>query len=88
MRTRWYAVSIVPGKVSCEAVRRLGPVRWLAAEAPRFPVAGCDLGCCDCRYAHHTDRRSKPRRQVDATGIPRYYAGPERRTGPGDRRAD
>ena len=79
-RTAWYAVSIVPCTGYCGAVRALTAKRWLSAEAPRFPVAGCDAAYCDCRYKHHEDRRAKDRRLVDREGIFRYHKGSEQRT--------
>jgi hypothetical protein len=84
----WHAVSIVPGRNACPAVRELGRKRWLSAEAPRFPVAGCTAAVCDCRYKHHADRRAKPRRGSDREEVtpPRGNAAAERRSRARDRR--
>jgi hypothetical protein len=82
LRTQWYAVSIIPGKPRCRAVEEYVGRRLLSAEAPRFPVAGCDVKNCDCRYRHHSDRRAKLRRQSDGgNGIPRPWSFKDRRTG-------
>lgn len=89
-RSPWHAVSIVPGKDACPAVKELGRKRWLSAEAPRLPIPGCTASRCDCRYKHHADRRSGPRRSVDreGQGLARHYDGAERRSGRRDRRKD
>ena len=79
-RTAWYAVSIVPGKPCCMAVLAFSSTRWLCAEAPRFPVLGCDAKICDCRYSHHADRRAKTRRRYDRDGMPSRPQGVEHRS--------
>jgi hypothetical protein len=84
--TAWHAVSIKPGATACDAVRKLSGTRWLSAQAPRFPVADCDVRSCECRYRHHPDRRAQPRRQLDRDGIARVHRGDERRVGARGRR--
>src|SRR5260370_21381468 len=78
-RSLWYAVSVVIDSEACDAVRALGKTRWLAADAPRFPILGCDFPYCGCRYDHYNDRRTKAQRFSDRDGLPRRYVGPERR---------
>ncbi|MYM64261.1 hypothetical protein [Pseudomaricurvus sp. HS19] len=53
------ATSIVPGTNACGAVAELQETRFLDAQGatPALPLEGCDAGSCQCRYAHHTDRR-------------------------------
>lgn len=80
LRTAWYAVSVAPGRPHCKAVEFFVGERWLSAQAPRFPVSGCDASHCDCRYRHHDDRRGKPRRQIDGgTSLPRPWTHSDRR---------
>jgi len=55
--SRYHAVGIKPGEVSCAAAKQFGRMRFLAASAPRFPLPGCDLTECACRYSHFSDRR-------------------------------
>lgn len=63
---RHTAVEIVPHEDgSCEAARSLVGTRFLSAEAPRFPLQGCDRPQCDCTYRHHPDRRMDIRRAAD-----------------------
>lgn len=77
--TTWHAVSVVPCDRPCRMIKQLTAVRWLSAMAPTFPVAGCDVSRCACRYKHHADRRGKPQRQIDGAGSLYRYAGVERR---------
>lgn len=84
-RERWHAVRVVPGKVSCEAVRQLRSQRFLSAEAPRLPLPGCAAGTgCDCVYRHYADRRSGPRRAAERGFVP--SPAPEERRECRDRR--
>ena len=54
----YHAVSIRLGRTACRAAAELEGQRFLSASAPRLPLADCDAGECDCRFAHHADRRS------------------------------
>jgi hypothetical protein len=78
-RLRWRAVSIVAGSNCCDTARRCGSRRWLSAQAPRFPLPGCDASACKCRYRHHPDRRARPRRRADRDEMPRPFEGNDRR---------
>jgi hypothetical protein len=67
--TRFHAVSIKYGKDACSAARNLTGQRFLASEAPRLPLPGCDAAVCECRFTHHEDRRSgKDRRSPFGAG--------------------
>ena len=55
------AVSIEPAHISCVAVRLAGSQRFLSEEAPALPLAECTEAECECRYVHHSDRRSGAR---------------------------
>ena len=78
----WHCVSIVAGYVngSCPQARALVNKRFLSGEAPQLPLQDCPMkGRCECRFRHHTDRRSDERRATDS-GLPdANYYGPERR---------
>jgi hypothetical protein len=59
----WHAVAIVPAKPACQACISLKNVRFLAREAPRLPLKGCqNPGGCKCVFRHYADRRAGPRR--------------------------
>jgi hypothetical protein len=47
---------------ACDAVKRIGEMRFLSGEAPQIPLPGCDAAHCSCRYVHHKDRRHQDRR--------------------------
>jgi hypothetical protein len=85
----FHAVSIKAGPRCCQAARGMSGIRYLSKEAPRLPLPQCDLATCECRYVHHDDRRSEPRRSADGAagrgGMP--FAGPDRRKSRQDRRA-
>ena len=78
----WHAVSITPGLSAsyCPQVAKLFGKRLLAVEAPCLPLVDCAMKKqCGCRFRHHADRRTEPRRAGD-TGFPNHnYFGPERR---------
>lgn len=84
----WHAVTILPCPRACPAARSLGRVRYLSGEAPPLPLADCTMNACTCRYRHHQDRRSSPRRDSDVVGARANWAGKERRAVPGRRNTD
>jgi hypothetical protein len=86
-RTQFHAVSIIPGDNACAAAYRFTGQRFLSARAPRLPLPSCDSAVCTCRYRHHKDRRSGPRRHSDMGMMSGMYNGSERRRSRG-RRAD
>jgi LPXTG-motif cell wall-anchored protein len=55
---RYHAVSIKFDSNACEAARAMSGRRFLSAAAPRLPLPDCDAANCNCRFAHHKDRRS------------------------------
>lgn len=68
---------------ACPAARRLGETRFLVAQAPRLPLADCDLpDDCECVYRHHADRRARERRRAAGAG-----GGSSERRAAGGRRA-
>lgn len=42
----------------CDAAQELKGQRFLGNQAPSLPLADCDAQHCQCRYAHHVDRRT------------------------------
>jgi len=88
--SRWNAVSILSSSGSCEAAKALKGQRFLSAQAPRLPLAGCTRAAqCTCVYRKFADRRAGPRREEDATGMRRLSPeGKERRNRRGRRKTD
>ena len=89
--TAYHAVSIKFDSKACEAAKAMSGRRFLSNAAPRIPLPDCDSLECNCRFAHHKDRRSgKDRRSPFAAA---GYSGgtgsfeKERRAKP-DRRRD
>ncbi len=82
---RYHAVSIVLPSNVCEAAKALIGKRFLATEAPAFPVDGCDAASCSCKFRHYGDRRSGPRRARELGMPDQPRPGDERRVSP-DRR--
>ncbi len=50
----YHALSVVG---TCQAARDIAGKRFLVREAPKLPLAGCDASSCQCKFAHHDDRR-------------------------------
>ena len=48
----------------CDAYHKQKNTRYLSADAPNLPLAGCDKGSCKCRYQYFDDRRKEERRNV------------------------
>jgi hypothetical protein len=67
--TAFHAVSIKFGKHACAAAKGMTGQRFLASQAPQIPLPDCDAATCECRFTHHTDRRSgKDRRSPFGAG--------------------
>ncbi len=56
-RHPYQSVSVRPGQSACEAVGKMKGQRFLASEAPLFPLTDCGSAACSCKYVHHQDRR-------------------------------
>jgi hypothetical protein len=84
----FHAISIKAGPRCCQAAKSMSGMRFLSKEAPRIPLPQCDAAACECRYIHHDDRRSSPRRASEggATRGGPPFAGPDRRRSKSDRR--
>jgi hypothetical protein len=87
---RWHAVSVAATSDCCSAARVLQRSRFLSAEAPSLPLTGCMAKqSCRCFYRHHDDRRAKPRRREEITGLrPNVRVAMERRFERDRRQAD
>jgi len=55
--TQYQAVSIMTPMNCCGSVRELHGKRYLVREAPRLPLATCDISACKCGYMRYPDRR-------------------------------
>ena len=90
--TTYHAVSIKFPEGACDAARELSGRRFLANAAPRLPLPECDVATCECRFAHHKDRRTgRDRRSPFASSGMTGATGrheQERRQGTGRRRSD
>lgn len=87
MAGKFHAVSIKPGRTSCEAVNAVEDVRFLSNEAPQLPLPDCTNPDCRCTYQHYDDRRTGPRRDADV-GLPGEAPAQERRKQRGRRSTD
>jgi len=58
-RNPYRCTSIVAGDGACAAVKAIGNTRFLQVErkVPTLPLPTCDAAQCNCKYAHHEDRR-------------------------------
>jgi hypothetical protein len=61
--TKYHSVSIRLALIPCAAAIQLQGQRFVSAEAPQLPLAGCDQPDCECRYQHHADRRDSMERR-------------------------
>jgi hypothetical protein len=86
--SRYHAVSILPCEQACAAAYRLTGYRFLSGQAPKLPLLTCDAFNCTCRYQHHADRRTAPRRRSDFGLLPSQYPGTDRRRSNGRRSTD
>jgi hypothetical protein len=62
-QSTYHAVSIKFDRNACEAAKEMGGRRFLSSAAPRLPLPECDVLECNCRFAHHEDRRSSKDRR-------------------------
>jgi hypothetical protein len=83
----YHAVSIETGPRSCAKAREMEGRRYLSASAPMLPLAGCTSPVCQCRYAHHQDRRIPRDRRVNFAN-PHAHRMADRRSGTGRRISD
>lgn len=58
----YHSVTIRHPNDACVAVRGVAGRKFLAREAPLFPLGNCEAATCRCRYVHYDDRRDDERR--------------------------
>jgi len=88
--SEFHAVSIRMGSNACTVAKEIQGERFLAKEAPHFPLTGCDISDCQCRFVHYSDRRNMDDRRNPyrgSMGITTGNVKQEQRTGR-DRRTD
>ena len=61
--TQFHAVSIKLSGKTCQAAMDMTGRRFLATAAPKLPLPECDVLECNCRFAHHEDRRTQKDRR-------------------------
>src|SRR5688572_22695788 len=59
---RFGAVEIRLRRSACDAARALEGDRFLAKDAPAFPLKGCTAAQCTCSFGKLSDRRTDGRR--------------------------
>jgi hypothetical protein len=88
--SKFHAVSIRPGLIACETATALQGQRFLSDAAPLLPLKGCNQPDCQCKFAHHNDRRGgDDRRSPYPSSLSRdtgIYRKEQRQSG--DRRQD
>ena len=62
-KSAYHAVSIKFDNNACEAAKAMSGRRFLSSAAPRVPLPECNSLECNCRFAHHKDRRSSTDRR-------------------------
>ena len=91
-KTDYHAVSVKCSSSACNAAKAMTGRRFLATAAPQLPLPDCNVAVCQCRFAHHDDRRTgKERRSPFARSGMGGGTGAferEQRTGNDRRRGD
>jgi hypothetical protein len=59
---RFGAVEIRTRRGACDAARALEGQRFLAKDAPAFPLKACAVAQCSCSFGKLSDRRTEGRR--------------------------
>lgn len=79
-RLKYHCVAVIAGVRSCAAARALKDQRVLSADAPRLPLATCDMpGECRCTFRKFDDRRVGPRRAGERGRLASPWVNTERR---------
>ncbi len=89
---KYAAVSVHTYRGGCPEAEKIRGQRFLVNEAPLLPLAGCTWAKCNCRYSHHSDRRTgsgdRRRQAAAAEGAGRSFLGTDRRETFGRRASD
>jgi len=80
----YHAVSVLAGPQACPAAKETEGQRFLSSAAPMLPLKGCTQSTCQCRYVHHSDRRSAGDRRMRIHN-PHAHKMADRRSGNGRR---
>lgn len=79
-RLKYHCVAVITGMRSCAAAKALKDQRMLSADAPRLPLATCDMpGECRCTFRKFDDRRIGPRRAGERGMLASPWVNTERR---------
>jgi len=62
----YYGASIQLGNNPCKAVKAIADQRFLSADAPHFPLPGCNRDECRCMMCPQDDRRAGYDRRGDS----------------------
>jgi hypothetical protein len=81
----YHCVAIKYRDGACRSVKKLEGKRFLAKEAPQFPLPNCEVRPCRCSYAHFDDRRVSERRTPYHSAMLASYMQQDRRSGGGRR---
>lgn len=85
----YHAVSIEAGPRCCGAAQDAQGKRFLSTAAPKLPLPECTSpSSCQCRYAHHSDRRTSLRDRRVNFANPHAHRMSDRRSGQGRRFTD
>ncbi|MCU0758280.1 MAG: hypothetical protein MUF07_03645 [Steroidobacteraceae bacterium] len=89
-RTNSYqAVSVIACPQACAAACEAQGQRFLARQAPRLPLPGCDRpASCRCRFEKFADRRTAQQRSPYNNPHAIGYGGAEKRRNRGRRSTD
>lgn len=86
------AVSIHTYRNGCPPAEALRGRRFLVNEAPLLPLADCNWSRCNCRYLHHSDRRTgtgdRRRHPAEPAADSGAFDGKDRRASVGRRASD
>lgn len=74
------AIQVPANAHACWAVARIGNRRFLARQAPKLPLPGCDCTQCHCYYENFDDRRQYQRRSSSASAVLPSHISNDRRS--------
>lgn len=79
-KLRYHCVAVIAGVRGCAAAKAVKDQRMLSANAPRLPLATCDMPAeCRCTFRKFDDRRVGPRRAVERGALASLWVNTERR---------
>ncbi len=79
-KLKYHCVAVIAGVRCCPAAKALKDQRMLSADAPRLPLATCDMPAeCRCTFRKFDDRRVGPRRAGERGMLASPWVNTERR---------